>query len=70
MKEKQFLQAIAAFEQAGAMLEPFATLLATYQNSLCSAGFQRAEALQLVKAMQDTLFSKAFSMGIQMEDEE
>lgn len=70
MKEKEFLQAIAAFEQAGASLEPFAALLASYQNSLCSAGFQRAEALQLVKGMQQVLFTKAFSLGVPSQDED
>jgi hypothetical protein len=50
MLENEHLKAISAFEQAGANLTPFASMLATYHTSLCQAGFQRQEALELVKS--------------------
>lgn len=63
------LKAISAFEQAGAHLGNFATLLQTYHKSLCNAGFQRDEALELVREFQKTLFSQAFNLGTP-EDED
>lgn len=57
------IQQVAAFEQAGAHLSNFAGMLATYHQSLCSAGFQRDEALVLTKELQTILFSQAFNFG-------
>ena len=55
------LKMLAAFEQAGAFLNLFATFLFSYHKSLCDAGFQRAEALVLVKKMQTIMFDNAFT---------
>jgi hypothetical protein len=57
------LKTIAMFEQAGAFLNVFATFLYSYHNSLCEAGFQRSEALVLVKKLQTTMFTEAFNSG-------
>lgn len=68
--EDEYLQAISAFEQAGANLTPLAGMLAAYHASLCESGFQRSEALELVKGMQTILFTKAFNAMPTDEDEE
>lgn len=62
MKDEH-IKAIAMFEQAGAFLNIFATFLYSYHNSLCEAGFNRREALVLVKKLQDKMFSDAFGGG-------
>lgn len=63
------IQQVAAFEQAGAHLGNFAGVLATYHQSLCSAGFQRDEALVLTKDLQAILFSQAFNFGPTHDEE-
>lgn len=63
--DKDYIRAVSNFDQAGAHLGNFAMLLSTYHKALCEAGFQRDEALQLVKEMQKTLFDQAFNMGPQ-----
>jgi len=70
MEENEYLKALSAFEQAGAHLTPFASMLATYHASLCQAGFQRPEALELVKSMQQILFTKAFNLVPPTDEEE
>ena len=55
------MKMLAAFEQAGAFLNLFATFLFSYHKSLCDAGFQPAESLVLVKKMQTIMFKNAFS---------
>lgn len=62
MEENEYLKAISAFEQAGAHLTPFASMLAAYHSSLCQSGFERREALELVKGMQAIIFTKAFNL--------
>lgn len=62
MKDEH-LKAIAMFEQAGTFLNIFATFLYSYHNSLCESGFNRREALVLVKKLQDKMFSDAFGGG-------
>lgn len=63
--DKDYMKAVSNFEQAGAHLGQFAALLATYHKSLCEAGFQRDEALELVRELQTTLFAQAFNFGPQ-----
>jgi hypothetical protein len=61
--DQDYAKAISAFEQAGAHLGQFAAMLQTYHKSLCEAGFQRTEALELVRELQTTLFAAAFNFG-------
>ena len=68
--DKDYLKAISSFEQAGAHLGNFASLLFTYHKSLCDAGFQRDEALQLVKQLQTILFHQAFNSATKNQDED
>lgn len=68
--DKDYIRAVSNFDQAGAHLGNFATLLATYHKALCEAGFQRDEALELVKVMQQTLFDQAFNMGSQSSSDD
>jgi len=63
--DKDYAKAVSNFEQAGAHLGNFATLLFTYHKSLCESGFQRDEALELVRELQTTLFAQAFNFGPQ-----
>lgn len=68
--DKNYAKAVSNFEQAGAHLGNFATLLQTYHKSLCEAGFQRDEALELVRELQSTLFTQAFNFGPQASNDE
>jgi hypothetical protein len=68
--DKNYARAVSNFEQAGAHLGNFAVLLHTYHKSLCEAGFQRDEALELVRELQSTLFSQAFNLGTPPDDDE
>jgi len=68
--DKNYAKAVSNFEQAGAHLGNFATLLHTYHKSLCEAGFQRDEALELVRELQSTLFTQAFNFGPQQNEDE
>lgn len=61
--DRQYANMIHSFEQGGAMLEHFAGLLGTYHQHLCTKGFQRDEALQLVAQLQDIIFTQAFNLG-------
>lgn len=64
-----YFKAISDMEQAGANLAPFADMLAVYHRSLCEAGFMRDEALSLVKDLQAIVFSKAFNLGPQKDED-
>jgi len=55
------LRVLAAFEQASAFLNIFATFLSSYHKSLCEAGFKRSEALVLVEKVQHAMFDQAFN---------
>lgn len=68
--DKEYAKAVSSFEQAGAHLGNFATLLFTYHKSLCDSGFQRDEALKLVIELQATLFAQAFNFGPQNRNED
>lgn len=61
--DKDYAKAISTFEQAGAHLGQFAGMLQAYHKSLCESGFQRSEALELVRELQTTLFAQAFNFG-------
>lgn len=60
---------ISSFEQAGAHLGVFATLLFSYHKSLCESGFLRDEALVLVQNLQAMIFAQAFNFGPKSEEE-
>jgi len=68
--DKDYAKAVSSFEQAGAHLGNFASLLFTYHESLCKAGFQRDEALELVRELQATLFAQAFNSGSKKDEYE
>lgn len=68
--DKDYIKAIAAYEQAGANLANFATMLFTYHKALCDSGFQRDEALVLVKELQAILFGQAFNFGPQQQTDD
>lgn len=67
--DKDHIKSISAMEQAGAHFGQFAAMLASYHKSLCEAGFQRDEALELVRELQTTLFAQAFNFGPKTDDE-
>jgi|APGre2960657373_1045057.scaffolds.fasta_scaffold00986_9 hypothetical protein len=52
---------IHKFDQASASLKPVAALLALYHKNLCESGFNRNEAISLVKQFQCILLKKAFN---------
>lgn len=60
MNEKQ-MKTLAAFEQVGAFLNIFANFLYSYHKDLVNAGFQRTEALKLVRQLQATIFKESFN---------
>lgn len=68
--DKEYAKAVSNFEQAGAHLGNFATLLFTYHKSLCDSGFKRDEALELVRELQTTLFAQAFNFGPQQKQDD
>lgn len=64
------MKMISAFEQSAGFLGEFATMLAAYHCQLCEKGFQRPEALVLVKELQGILFSQAFNLTTPQDEEE
>jgi hypothetical protein len=58
--DDDYIWNIHNFDQASANLKPVATLLSIYHKSLCEAGFDRQEAISLVKQFQFLLLKKAF----------
>jgi hypothetical protein len=60
--DKEHIKMISAFEQSAGFLGEFATMLAAYHIQLCDKGFQRPEALILVKELQSILFAQAFNL--------
>jgi hypothetical protein len=68
--DKDYIKAISSFEQASAHLSQFAGMLSSYHKSLCSSGFQRDEALELVRELQTILFNQAFNFGSNIEEDE
>lgn len=68
--DKDYVKAVSAFEQAGAHLSNFASMLFTYHKSLCESGFQRDESLELVRELQTTLFAQAFNFGPSEDQDE
>jgi hypothetical protein len=67
MQDKH-LRTLAAFEQVGAFLNIFATFLYSYHKDLVVAGFQRDEALVLVKQIQSVIFKEAFNSSPSAEE--
>jgi hypothetical protein len=59
--DKEQAKLIASFEQGAAGLGEFAVMLGSYHAALCEQGFQRHEALELVKGLQKILFSRTFN---------
>jgi hypothetical protein len=55
------MRTLAAFEQVGAFLNIFANFLYSYHKDLVHAGFQRDEALKLVRQLQATIFKESFN---------
>lgn len=68
--DKDHIKLIASFEQTGAHLAEFAVLLQAYHKSLCNSGFQRDEALSLVKEFQNILFNQSFKLNNNSEENE
>lgn len=70
--DKNKAKMISSFEQTAGFLEEFAVMLAAYYHALCDKGFQRPEALSLVKELQTILFTQAFATGAEKnkDDEE
>jgi hypothetical protein len=67
MKDKH-IRTIAAFEQVGAFLNIFANFLYSYHKDLVKAGFQRDEALKLVRELQATIFKESFNSSASPEN--
>lgn len=59
----EYAKMVSDFDQAGANLGHFAQMLGAYHGHLCTSGFQRDEALILVKELQMILFSHAFNFA-------
>jgi len=68
--EDKYLRILSVFEQAGAFMQIFANFLGTYHKSLVESGFQRDEALRLVKGLQTDIFHEAMKMSADTETEE
>jgi hypothetical protein len=68
--DKDYIKSISEFEQAGAHFKQFAAMLYSYHKSLCDTGFQRDEALQLVRELQTIMFSQAFNLGPANEEDD
>ena len=60
--DKNYIKIIQGFEQAGAMMGPFANFIAIYFKNLVENGFTRQEALTLVENYQIMVFNKAFDI--------
>lgn len=54
---------IQGFEQASAMMKPFANFIGVYFKNLIENGFTRQEALALVENYQIMIFNRAFEMN-------
>lgn len=65
--DKNHIRIIQGFEQASAMLHPFANFIGVYFKNLLENGFTRQEALTLVESYQIMLFNKAYELT-EMED--
>jgi|688.fasta_scaffold06857_8 hypothetical protein len=71
MADKDYFKMVQNFEQASAMMEPFANFIGVYFKNLIDNGFAREEALQLVQNFQILIFNKAFdSVGDSLTEEE
>ena len=71
MADKDYFKMVQNFEQASAMMEPFANFIGVYFKNLIDNGFAREEALQLVQNFQILIFNKAFdSVGDSFAEEE
>ena len=69
--DKNHIRMIQGFEQAGAMMKPFANLIGVYFKDLVESGFTRQEALALVENYQAMIFNKAFEIdGIENHNQE
>ena len=62
------IRTIAAFEQVGAFLNIFANFLYSYHKDLVNSGFQRDEALKLVRELQATIFKESFNSSTSSEN--
>jgi hypothetical protein len=63
MDEKSRMRLIQQFEQAGKSIEPFANFVGVYFKNLINSGFNRDEALMLVKEFQFMIWSTAMSQA-------
>jgi len=61
MNNKNYLNIIAAFEQAGSLMGQFAYLLGCYREKLEKNGFTRSESLELCKNYQQLILEFAFN---------
>lgn len=68
--DKEYMRSVSDLDQAGAHLGQFATMLYTYHHSLTESGFQRTEALELVRELQTLLFQQAFNFGPNSKSDE
>lgn len=68
--DKDYIKSVSNLEQAGAHFAQFAIMLHSYHKSLCDAGFQRDEALELVRELQTTMFAEAFNFGPTNQDDD
>ena len=64
------MRTVSAFEQASAFLGIYAQFLFAYHRDLCNAGFQREEALLLVKEIPQMMFVEALKFNGAIEDED
>lgn len=61
--DKNYIKMIQGFEQASAMMKPFANFIGVYFKNLIENGFTRQEALALVENYQIMIFNRAFEMN-------
>jgi len=61
--DKNYIKMIQGFEQASAMMKPFANFIGVYFKNLIENGFTRQEALSLVENYQIMIFNRAFEMN-------
>lgn len=66
--DKNYIKLIQGFEQASAMMKPFANFIGIYFKNLLENGFTRQEALSLVESYQIMLFNKAYDLN-EMDDQ-
>lgn len=67
--DKQYIKMISAFEQAGACLGQFASVMWQYYSHLCDQGFTKPEALVLVRAYQNTIIKQSLMRPPEPEQE-